>query len=161
VPGLAHDGVCVRAGPEGLGDETRAQRMSPSRCVWAGVNPAWAARRLIIRFTACPVIAGSPMPPERCTFGNNARVGSAGSGAEWCGNSAAPTFPRPAAPALPLRTQRYLAPLEAGDDTRAFSHRGRRTSATGRGEPNNSISEPFTATNTGLVLQGVRPVIRR
>ena len=43
----------------------------PRRCVWAGVNPAWSARRLIISFTACPVIADARIAPVACTDRNN------------------------------------------------------------------------------------------
>ena len=68
---------------EGLGDEPRPQRAPPappSGALCAGVNPAWPARRRIISFTACLVIAAVPMAPVRCTVGNTARPGSTGAG---------------------------------------------------------------------------------
>ena len=51
----------------------------PMSWVWAGVNPAWSARRLIISLTASPDIARAPMAPVLCTAGNNTRPGSTGS----------------------------------------------------------------------------------
>jgi hypothetical protein len=48
------------------------------------VNPAASARRRIISFTACPVIAAVPMAPVRCTVGNTTRPGSTGAGSRVC-----------------------------------------------------------------------------
>jgi hypothetical protein len=98
-----------------------------SRAVCAGVNAACSARRLIISFTACPVIAVEPMAPVLCTVGNNARPASADSGSRWSGSSAAPRpvlFPSPTAGGgggggvvrgLPAEHRHHRPPSAAGE----------------------------------------------
>ena len=57
VPGLPHDRVRVRAGRKASVTNPARSECPPSSAIWAGVNPACSARRRIISFTACPVIA--------------------------------------------------------------------------------------------------------
>jgi len=76
VPGLPHDRVRVGAGPECFCDKPGPQRMpTPNSWICAGVNPAAAARRRIISFTASPDMARVPMAPVLWITGNSARPG--------------------------------------------------------------------------------------